>query len=69
MCAGVTVVITGYLLFYFYVYQDGCEELIKFWVLSNLMISISFTALRMAFIFVKLGKTGLKRALSKRPDS
>lgn len=65
MVAGITV----YLLCYFMVYQDGCEELIKFWVLANLMISISFTGLRMFYIYVKLGKEGLRKAISKNTDS
>jgi hypothetical protein len=69
ICAGVTVGITCYLLVYFFIYDDGCEELIKFWVLANLAISITFTGLRLAYIFLKLGKKGLKQAITKKPDS
>ena len=56
--------ITGYLLVYFFIY-DGCEELIKFWVLGNLIISIAFTVLRMGYVFVSEGKEGLKKAITK----
>lgn len=61
--------ISGYLLMYFWIYDDGCEELIKFWVLANLFISIAFTFLRMTYILAKKGKQGLKRALAKEKDS
>ena len=44
-----------YLLGYFFVYS-GCEELIRFWVLANLTISIAFTGLRMMYILAKEGK-------------
>ena len=69
ICAGVTVGISCYLLLYFFIYDNGCEELIKFWVLANLAISITFTGLRLAYIFLKLGKKGLKQAITKKPDS
>lgn len=68
-CGFAVAGITVYLLVYFFIYQDGCEELIKFWVLANLLISIAFTGLRMFYIFVKLGKEGLRKAISKNTDS
>lgn len=64
-CGAAVVGISTYLLIYFFIYTEGCEELVKFWVLANLIISISFTALRMFFVLVKEGKEGLKRALTK----
>ena len=66
VCMGVVVCITAYLLIFFFIYQEGCEELIKFWVLSNLIISIVFTGLRMLYILAKQGKDGLKNAISKK---
>lgn len=48
-------IVTVYLLVYFFIYK-GCEELIKFWVLANLLISIVFTVLRMMYILAKEGK-------------
>ena len=54
----IVVVLTLYLLVYFFIHS-GCEELIKFWVLANLLISIFFTGLRMMYILVKDGKQGL----------
>jgi hypothetical protein len=68
-CGCVVAGITVYLLGYFIVYQKGCEELIKFWVLANLLISIAFTGLRIFYIYIKLGKEGVKRAISKNTDS
>jgi len=69
VCAAATAAITCYLLMYFFIYDDGCEELIKFWVLANLTISITFTGLRLAYVFMKQGKSGLQKALSKKADS
>lgn len=60
----VVAVVTVYLLVYFFIYE-GCEELIKFWVLANLLISIVFTGLRMMYILAKEGKQGLKNAITK----
>ena len=61
----IVVCISIYLLAYFFIYQ-GCEELIKFWVLANLIISITFTGLRMTYILAKEGKKGLKAAITKK---
>lgn len=58
-CGAIVAGITLYLLAYFFIYDDGCEELIKFWVLANLLISMSFTALRMGYILIKDGREGL----------
>ncbi len=60
----VVAVVTVYLLAYFFIYT-GCEELIKFWVLANLLISIAFTGLRMMYILAREGKEGLKNAITK----
>ena len=60
----VVAIVTTYLLVYFFIYK-GCEELIKFWVLANLLISIAFTLLRMMYILAKDGKQGLKDAITK----
>jgi hypothetical protein len=60
----VVAIVTTYLLVYFFIHQ-GCEELIKFWVLANLLISIVFTGLRMMYILAKDGKQGLKNAITK----
>ena len=65
VCMGVVCTISIYLLAYFFIFT-GCEELIKFWVLANLIISIAFTGLRMMYILAKEGKQGLKTALSKK---
>ncbi len=65
VCMGIVCCISLYLLAYFFIYS-GCEELIKFWVLSNLLISIAFTSLRMMYILAREGKKGLKSALSKK---
>jgi cytosine/uracil/thiamine/allantoin permease len=62
---GVVCGISLYLLSYFFIYT-GCEELIRFWVLANLVISIAFTGLRMMYILAREGKKGLKSALSKK---
>ena len=53
VCIGVVIGITTYLLVYFFIYKEGCEELIKFWVLANLIITIAFTGLRMLYILAK----------------
>jgi hypothetical protein len=50
---------------YFFIHP-GCEELIKFWVLANLIISIFFTGLRMMYILAKEGKQGLKSHITKK---
>jgi RsiW-degrading membrane proteinase PrsW (M82 family) len=64
LCMTVVGIVTIYLLAYFFIYQ-GCEEMIKFWVLANLLISILFTGLRMVYILAKEGKEGLKNAITK----
>ena len=64
VCICIVVGITVYLFVYFFIYK-GCEELIKFWVLANLCISIFFTTLRLTYILFKKGKDGLKKAISK----
>jgi RsiW-degrading membrane proteinase PrsW (M82 family) len=64
LCMTVVGIVTIYLLAYFFIYQ-GCEEMIKFWVLANLLISILFTGLRMIYILAKEGKEGLKNAITK----
>ena len=64
LCMTVVGIVTIYLLAYFFIYQ-GCEEMIKFWVLANLLISILFTGLRMVYILAKEGKEGLKHAITK----
>jgi hypothetical protein len=65
VCMGIVCGVSIYLLGHFFVYS-GCEELIRFWVLANLTISIAFTCLRMMYILAKEGKQGLKTALSKK---
>jgi|LauGreDrversion4_2_1035121.scaffolds.fasta_scaffold272696_1 hypothetical protein len=64
VCMTVVGIVTIYLLAYFFINQ-GCEEMIKFWVLANLLISILFTGLRMVYILAKEGKEGLKNAITK----
>ena len=67
--AAIGLSITVYLLIYFIIF-NGCEVLIKFWVLANLLISISFTALQIGYIFFKHGSEGVRKAFEKdRIDS
>jgi hypothetical protein len=64
-CGFIVTGISIYLLAYFFIlYPTGCEQLIKFWVLANLVISISFTGLRVFYIYLRKGREGVKKALS-----
>lgn len=60
----VVVAIYGYLLAYFFLFK-GCEELIKFWVVGNLIIIVAFVALRYAYIIIFKGRLGFAEAITK----
>ncbi len=60
----VVVGIYGYLLAYFFLFK-GCEELIKFWVVGNLIIIVAFVALRYAYIIIFKGRLGFAEAITK----
>lgn len=55
VCSIVVVIIYCYLLAYFFLFK-GCEELIKYWVVGNLIIIVAFVALRYAYIILFKGK-------------
>lgn len=40
--------IYGYLLVYFFIF-NGCEELIKYWVVGNLLIIVAFVVAQILF--------------------
>ena len=65
ICNVAVVCIFGYLLVYFFIF-DGCEELIKFWVLGNLWVMIVIGGAKIFFILIFKGKEELKRAMSKK---
>ena len=66
ICGGLIMGISAYLMVYFIIFQDGCEDLIRFWVCANLVISIAFSAVRMLYILIREGKEGVRKAINKR---
>lgn len=60
--------IYGYLLVYFFIFS-GCEELIKYWVVGNLLIIVAFVVLRIFYAIATQGSSGLRSSLTKRPHT
>jgi hypothetical protein len=63
-----TLVVAGiyaYLAVYFFLFK-GCQDLIKYWVLGNVLIIIVLVGLRIAYIVAKEGKQGLYDLVLKR---
>ena len=60
--------IYSYLAVYFFLFK-GCQELIKYWILGNVVIIIFFVAMRVAFIFYKEGKEGFIDAVSRKKQN
>ena len=57
--------IFGYLLVYFFIFT-GCEELIKFWVLGNLLVMVAIEAVKLVFILIFKGKAEFRNSIRRR---
>lgn len=49
----------GYLLAYFFLFK-GCESLIKYWVVGNLVIIVAFVAAKLSYVILFKGKDAFK---------
>lgn len=65
ICSLAVAGIYCYLAAYFFLFK-GCQELIKYWILGNVLIIIFFVALRIAYIVAKEGKQGLYDMVAKK---
>ncbi|CDW87155.1 UNKNOWN [Stylonychia lemnae] len=63
----VVIGLYGYLLAYFFIF-NGCERLIKNWVVGNLVIIVAFVAAQLCYTIIFKGKEAFKEAISKKPQ-